>query len=170
MVGKKGLAYEEFIALAKENYTKSGDVAVECQERYQFDDYVKMFGSITKVKALQMFRQWRSEEKEQEVTKFSEIWQNKKATVTALAVWNTKSHMARTSGAKKPYNIDSCHTKSLTMPGGSNPAGFFCADIYFGKISFQPCMVRRECHPESFFAWNGYLQNMHEERRTSPIL
>lgn len=30
MVGKKGLAYEEFIALAKENYTKSGDVAVEC--------------------------------------------------------------------------------------------------------------------------------------------
>ena len=44
MARGKALTYEEFIALAKENYTKGGDVAVECWERYQFDEYVKMFG------------------------------------------------------------------------------------------------------------------------------
>lgn len=56
MAKGKALSYEEFIALAKENYTKGGDVAVECWERYQFDDYVKMFGAVTKTKALRMFK------------------------------------------------------------------------------------------------------------------
>lgn len=59
MAKGKALTYEEFIALAKENYTKGGDDAVECWERYQFDEYVKMFGAVTKTKALRMFRQWR---------------------------------------------------------------------------------------------------------------
>lgn len=68
------MTYEEFIALAKENHTKGGDVAVECWERYQFEDYVKMFGLVTKAKALQMFRRWRSEEKEREAMMFSGIW------------------------------------------------------------------------------------------------
>ena len=30
MARGKALTYEEFVALAKENYTKGGDVAVEC--------------------------------------------------------------------------------------------------------------------------------------------
>lgn len=30
MAREKELTYEEFIALAKENHTKGGDVAVEC--------------------------------------------------------------------------------------------------------------------------------------------
>ncbi len=72
MARGKALTYEEFIALAKENYTKGGDVAVECWERYQFDEYVKMFGAVTKTKALRMFRQWREEEKEQEAMMFGD--------------------------------------------------------------------------------------------------
>lgn len=70
----KALTYEEFIALAKENYTKGGDVAVECWEKYQFEDYAKLFGPVTEARALQMFRQWRSEEKELEAVMFSGIW------------------------------------------------------------------------------------------------
>lgn len=68
------MAYEEFLSLAKENYIKGEDVAVECWERYQFDDYVKMFGPITKTKVFQMFRQWRSEEKGQEAMMFGGTW------------------------------------------------------------------------------------------------
>ncbi len=70
----KELTYEEFIELAKENYTKGGDIAVECWERGQFEDYVKMFGGMTETKALQMFRQWKNEEIEQEAMMFSGIW------------------------------------------------------------------------------------------------
>lgn len=49
------LTYEEFIDLAKQNYSKGGDGYVECWEEYQFDDYVKLFGAITEKKALEMF-------------------------------------------------------------------------------------------------------------------
>ena len=70
MARGKALTYEEFIALAKENYSKGGDVAVECWERYEFDFYVKEFGPVTKAKALQMFRQWKDEEKEQQAMMF----------------------------------------------------------------------------------------------------
>jgi hypothetical protein len=42
MARGKALTYEEFVALAKENYTKGGDVVVECWEKYQFDDYVNV--------------------------------------------------------------------------------------------------------------------------------
>lgn len=66
MAKGKALTYEEFISLAKENYNRGGDVAVECWERYQYDYYVKEFGPITKTEALRMFRTWRSQEKEQE--------------------------------------------------------------------------------------------------------
>ena len=72
MARGKALTYEEFITLAKENYTKGGNVAVESWERYQFYEYVKMFGSVTKTKALRMFRQWREEEKEQEAMMFGD--------------------------------------------------------------------------------------------------
>lgn len=66
MARMKALTYEEFIALAKENYTKDGDVVVECWERYQFDDYVRMFGPVTRTKALQIFRNYRAQEQERE--------------------------------------------------------------------------------------------------------
>ena len=60
--------------MARENYAKGGDVVVECWEKYQFEDYVKMFGGMTETKALQMFRQWKNEEIEQEAMMFSGIW------------------------------------------------------------------------------------------------
>lgn len=44
MAGEKALTYEEFIALAKENYTKGGDVAAECWDKKVFDGYVKILG------------------------------------------------------------------------------------------------------------------------------
>lgn len=66
MARGKALTYEEFIALAKENYTKGGDVVVECWERYEFDYYVKEFGPVTRAKALQIFRNYRAQEQERE--------------------------------------------------------------------------------------------------------
>ena len=60
--------------MARENYAKGGDVVVECWEKYQFEDYVKLFGSVTKARALQMLRRWTSEEKERETMMFGEIW------------------------------------------------------------------------------------------------
>ena len=74
MARGKALTYEEFIALAKENYNKGGDVAVECWEKYQFDEYVEMFGPVTKTKTMQMFRRWKDEEKEQQAMMFGEMW------------------------------------------------------------------------------------------------
>ena len=74
MAGDKALTYEEFIALAKENYTKGGDAAVECWDKKVFDGYVKTFGTITRTKALWMFSQWMDEEKERKAMMFSEIW------------------------------------------------------------------------------------------------
>ena len=56
MARGKALTYEEFVALAKENYNKGGDVVVECWERYEFDYYVKEFGPVTKTKAMQIGR------------------------------------------------------------------------------------------------------------------
>lgn len=50
------ITYREFLALALENYTKGGDTFYECWEEYQFDDYVKEFGPMTRSDALEMFR------------------------------------------------------------------------------------------------------------------
>ncbi len=63
---KKALSYEEFIALARKHYTRGGDVAVECWEKDQFEEYVRMFGPVTEARALGMFKQWKSQEEEQE--------------------------------------------------------------------------------------------------------
>lgn len=52
---ERALTYEEFIALAKQNYSKGGDSYVECWEDYQFYEYVSMFGQITEARALAMF-------------------------------------------------------------------------------------------------------------------
>ena len=50
-----GLTYKEFIALAQEHYKDGGITFVECWEEYQFNDYVRLFGEITKATALKMF-------------------------------------------------------------------------------------------------------------------
>lgn len=60
------LTYEEFIALAKENYTKGGDGYVECWDDRTFTYFVKEFGPITKTQALQMFAAAFDEEKEEQ--------------------------------------------------------------------------------------------------------
>lgn len=52
----KKLTYQEFMELAKQNYSKGGMVFFECWEEYQFDDYCKMFGEITEKRAIQMFK------------------------------------------------------------------------------------------------------------------
>lgn len=45
---ERALTYEEFIALAKANYTKGGDGYVECWDDRTFTYFVKEFGPITK--------------------------------------------------------------------------------------------------------------------------
>lgn len=51
----KELTYNEFIALARKNYTNGGIYFVECWEEYQFNDYVRLFGAITEQEAMKMF-------------------------------------------------------------------------------------------------------------------
>lgn len=51
----KALSYREFIELAQQNYTKGGSTFVECWEEYQFNDYVQLFGAITKQDAIKLF-------------------------------------------------------------------------------------------------------------------
>ena len=65
----KPLTYEELIAFAKEHYTEGGDAIYECWEEYQYNDYVKEFGPITKEVALEMFNF------------HLEIWNNYQATI-----------------------------------------------------------------------------------------
>ncbi len=61
----KALNYEEFIALAKANYSKGGDGYVECWDDRIFAYFVEEFGSISKERALQMFAEALDEEKEE---------------------------------------------------------------------------------------------------------
>lgn len=50
------LTYEELIDYAKEHYTRGGDGIYECWDRRTYNEYVELFGPITKRGALQMFR------------------------------------------------------------------------------------------------------------------
>lgn len=68
-----GLCYEEFIELAQANYTKGGSDYVECWEKYQYEEYVKEFGPVTKTKAKKMFKESLSENKE-EIAIMEEAW------------------------------------------------------------------------------------------------
>lgn len=70
MARGKALTYEEFIALAEENYYKGGDVIVECWGHAEFDSYVEMFGAITKTEAMKMFREYKEEEQEEKAMRF----------------------------------------------------------------------------------------------------
>lgn len=49
------MTYQEFINLAKANYTKGGMIFVECWAEYQYNDYVSIFGEITEKDAIEMF-------------------------------------------------------------------------------------------------------------------
>ena len=53
---QKTLTYQEFINLSKQYYTKGGDGYYECWDERTFNEYVKMFGAITKSKALRMYK------------------------------------------------------------------------------------------------------------------
>lgn len=50
------LTYEEFMELARQNYTRGGEVFYECWEKYQFQEYVKQFGEVTVKQAMKMFK------------------------------------------------------------------------------------------------------------------
>ncbi len=62
---ERALTYEEFIALAKANYTKGGDGYVECWDDRTFTYFVKEFGPITRASALDAFAQALDQEKEE---------------------------------------------------------------------------------------------------------
>ncbi len=63
-MSKHGLSYEELIEYARQHYNKGGDGIFECWDQNTYNEYVSMFGPITKRKALQMFRDWYNECKE----------------------------------------------------------------------------------------------------------
>lgn len=52
----KALSYKELIDYAKAHYTKGGDGVYECWDERTYNEYVELFGPITKRKALEMFR------------------------------------------------------------------------------------------------------------------
>ena len=52
----KGLTYEELMDYAKQHYNRGGDATYECCDENWYNEYVKMFGPITKRRALQMFK------------------------------------------------------------------------------------------------------------------
>ena len=52
---EKALTYQELRELAKQHYNEGGDATYECCDENWFNDYVKMFGPMTKKKALKMF-------------------------------------------------------------------------------------------------------------------
>ena len=56
MARAKAMTYEELMEYALKHYNRGGDQTYECCDRKWFDEYVKMFGPMTKRKALDMFR------------------------------------------------------------------------------------------------------------------
>ena len=54
------LNWNEFYQFAKENYCNGGDGVVECWEEKDFDEYVSQFGKMTKTKARNMFKTYKS--------------------------------------------------------------------------------------------------------------
>jgi hypothetical protein len=52
------MTYEELKALALKHYNEGGDGVYECWDRQTFNEYVELFGEITRADALRMFRAW----------------------------------------------------------------------------------------------------------------
>ena len=50
------LTYPEFMELAMQNYRKGGDEYVECWDEGYYTEYVRLFGGITKTRAMKMFK------------------------------------------------------------------------------------------------------------------
>ena len=63
---KKFLTYEEAYKFALANYEEGGDVFVECWDRQQFDEYIRLFGPLSKSIMKKMFKMWDDEYKEQQ--------------------------------------------------------------------------------------------------------
>ena len=55
-MAKKGLTYDELMALARANYDKGGDATFECWDKAFYDAYCAEFGPLTKREALMMFK------------------------------------------------------------------------------------------------------------------
>lgn len=58
----KALSYDDLMDYAKKHYCKGGDTVFECWDKSFYDDYVAMFGPITKSKALSIFRNYKAVE------------------------------------------------------------------------------------------------------------
>lgn len=52
----KELTFEELMRLALKYYDQGGDGVAECWDEEMFDNYVELFGPITKARALRMFK------------------------------------------------------------------------------------------------------------------
>lgn len=59
------LTFDQFMALARENYNKGGDGYVECWDDRTFAYFVKEFGPITRASALDAFAQALDQENEE---------------------------------------------------------------------------------------------------------
>lgn len=59
------LTFDQFMALARENYGKGGDGYVECWDDRTFAYFVKEFGPITRASALDAFAQALDQENEE---------------------------------------------------------------------------------------------------------
>lgn len=59
------LTFDQFMALARENYGKGGDGYVECWDDRTFNYFVKEFGPITRASALDAFAQALDQENEE---------------------------------------------------------------------------------------------------------
>ncbi len=59
---KHYVSYEDFLRIARAEYAHGGDCIVECWERYQFDEYVKLFGKVTARRVYVMCKQYYEQE------------------------------------------------------------------------------------------------------------
>ena len=64
----KALTFEGLMDYARANYNKGGDTVFECWDEKFFQEYTQMFGPITKSRARQMFRVYKSQQDDIEKT------------------------------------------------------------------------------------------------------
>ena len=55
----KALSYDELIEYAKAHGDKGGDAIVKSWDKAEYDEHVRLFGPISKSKALALFREER---------------------------------------------------------------------------------------------------------------
>lgn len=69
-MAKKGMTYEELRLFAAQHYESGGDVIYECWEKSDYEEYVDLFGPITKTKAKCLFKQRQDQWNEIQATVF----------------------------------------------------------------------------------------------------